>query len=125
MDPHKLTYTYNSPGGGNIPGLLIIGAIVFAVVIFSCWPHILKWFNEKVRYRNNTIKSFIVCQKSPDIDLKKLCTVVDQTNSFLRGKVMKGIDIHRKKIKTKNLISITSIPGSGCYYFIIWYKVKG
>jgi len=127
MSPHKFQYTY--PGqpfdGGNFVGLFVVGGIILLVTICACWPSIAEWFNENIRYRNNTIKSFIICQRSPNIDLKKIYRVVDDTNNFLRGITLKGVEIDRKKIKTKNLISVTSVQGQGCYYFIIWYKAKG
>jgi len=122
-------YMYTHPSGPMddtqlIIGLVIIGMIVTFTVVCASWPSIVAWFNG-IRYRNNTIKSFIICQKSPDIDLKKIYQIVDNTNDFLRGKTLKGVKTNRKKIKTKNLISITSIPGERCYYFIIWYKSRG
>ena len=127
MSPHKFQYAYNSQSfdGGNFAGLFVVGGIILLMTLLACWPSISEWFNENIRYRNNTIKSFIICQKSPNIDLKKIYRVVDDTNNFLRGITLKGIEIDRKKIKTKNLISVTSVQGQGCYYFIIWYKAKG
>lgn len=117
-------YTYATPGPpgeGWWFGLLILGSICFIVIMVSMWPTLVEWYRW-IKYRNNTIKSFIVCQTSPSIDLKKIYKVVDDTNNFLRGKDMEGIITKRKKIKTKDLISVTSVPGDGCYYFIIWYK---
>jgi len=124
MNGEKFVYTYPThPIEGNqYIGLAIIGCFVLLIIVCACWPQIEEWFNKHVRYKNHTIKSFIICQKSPDIDLKKIYRVVDDTNDFLRGKEIKGVTTKRKKIKTKNLISITSIQGNDCYYFIAWYK---
>lgn len=115
--------SYGPPGDGHWFALAVLGAVCLAIALATMWPTIMECI-DWIRYRNNTIKSFIVCQKTPDIDLKKIYKVVDETNKFLRGKDMEGIVKGRKKIKTKNLISVTSVPGNGCYYFIIWYKGK-
>jgi len=122
------SYVYPDSGPMNVEpyaGLIIIVVIILLITLAASWPSITEWFNKNIRYRYNTIKSFIICQKSPDIDLKKIYKVVDDANDFLRGKTIKGITVKRKKINTKNLISISSLPGEGCYYFIIWYKDKG
>lgn len=123
-----IAYTYNPRpmpmGESQWVGLLIILGIFAVVIALACWHSMKDWI-KWIRYRNYTVKSFIVCQKTPDIDLKKIYKVVDETNDFLRGRNMHGIRVDRRKIKTKHLISVTSIPGDGCYYFIVWYKGKG
>lgn len=117
----KVTYTPSPMASNPWFGLAIIGIFVALIIIATCWPSIVEWFNG-VRYRNHSIKSLVICQKTPNIDLKKLYQIVDDTNNFLRGKDMKGIKIARKKIHTKNLISVTSTQGNGCHYFVVWYK---
>ena len=132
MDKHAVTdyatdfvnrSTYNPPPMDAVPwlGLAILGLLFASALLAIYWQGIRDWI-DRIRYRNNTIKSFVICQKDPAIDLKKIYRVVDDTNNFLRGRDMRGIKVDRKKIKTKNLISITSLPGNGCYYFVIWYK---
>jgi hypothetical protein len=109
------------PQDGQAAGIICLVVFISIFILAVCWPKITDWF-KSWWYRNYTIESFIICQKSPELDMKKIYQTVDDTNAFLRGKEMRGLKTKRKKIKTKNLISVTSAPGEGCYYFIIWYK---
>jgi len=119
----KTTEVYNGAplDQQQIVGFIFIGVFLAFIMLLAFWPRIKEWI-KRVWYRNYTIKSFVICQKTPDIDMKKIYTTVDNANDFLRGKTLVGIKATRKKIKSKRLISVSSIPGRGCYYFIVWYR---
>lgn len=105
--------------------IVMIGFVaVFAgTIIWVTWgDKIATWWRD--RPSRKRIKSFVIKVKGSNMTERKFQFATDDVNKLFAGEKLSEIITRRgrKKLNTKNIISITSIPGEDCRYFVIWYK---
>lgn len=97
---------------------IFTGAIIWA----TCGDRITAWWHD--RPSKKRIKSFVIKTKGSNMTKRSFQFATDDINKLFAGEKLSEIITRRgkKKLNTKNIISITSIPGEDCRYFVIWYK---